>query len=229
MRSKLEGIRAEYEGHMARPVMGVKPLREFRSKHNMSLLLDYSGEAPRSWWRHWPKLMWVEGRKLRSSINPVRMTDWAVRAGHPDMSTVMDIVRDLRRGCDLGTRGENLCPSYSNNAPSAYEYGDRVTDTIVDGIKKGIMIGPMEKEDVPFVEEGVKVNGIMVKLKENGVARVILNLSRGTPFCVNKGMETDGRFEVTMSTTTQWLLSLHSAGRGCWMCKLDWSGAYKQL
>ena len=67
----------------------------------------------------------------------------AIAANHKDLGTVRAICEDLRRGADIGTRGANLCPSTSTNAPSAFEFGDRVTDAIVDGIKKKIMIGPM--------------------------------------------------------------------------------------
>ena len=91
------------------------------------------------------------------------------------------------------------------------------------------MIGPMKEEQIPFKEQGIKVNGIMVKLKPNGVARVILNMSRGELFCVNQGMESEERFEVTMSSTGKWLTALQSAGRGSFFCKLDWEAAYKQL
>ena len=55
--------------------------------------------------------------------------------------------------------------------PTAYEHGEKVTDTIVDGIKKGIMIGPMEPEELPF--DSIKVNRIMVKLKPDKSARII--------------------------------------------------------
>ena len=143
------------------------------------------------------------------------------------MGTVLEIANDVKYGCDLGTRGKHLCPSTSTNAPSAWEFGARVTDSIVDGIINGIIIGPMKEEDIPF--ESVKVNGLMVKLKDNGVARNCMNMSRGEPFCANDGMSNNDRFEVSMSTTRDWLISLNSAGRGSWFCKLDWSGAYKQL
>ena len=56
-----------------------------------------------------------------------------------------------------------------------------------------------------------------------------MNLSRGYPFCANEGQFNDERFEVRMSATRDWLISLNSAGQGCWFCKIDWSGAYKQL
>ena len=160
------------------------------------------------------------GRKSRVILIHKLLT-WANKAGYPDMGQLQEIARDIKHGCDLGTRGINLCPSKSSNAPSAFEYGDRVTDAIVDGIKAGIIIGPMRKEDIPF--ESIKENGIMVKIKPNGSARMILNLSRGDPYCVNEGMDNDARFEVSMSSTLMWLESLHSAGRGSWFYKLDWA------
>ena len=102
-----------------------------------------------------------------------------------------------------------------------------MTDSIIDGINKGIMIGPMTEEEIPF--ESIKVNGIMVRLKPTGSARIILNLSKGNPYSVNEGMEEDKRFLVTMSSTTKFLRALHSAGIGCYMVKLDWVAAYKNL
>ena len=166
----------------------------------------------------------------KSGINARKMVMWAERANHPDMGTVLDIARDVTYGCDLGTRGVNLCPSTSSNAPSAYKYGERVTDSIATGIKKGIMMGPMTKEEIPFSPDlGVKVNGIMANVRENGDVRVILNLSRGSPFCVNEGMSNEDRFEVAMSNTTMWLRSLYKAGRGSFFCKLDWSGEVKDI
>ena len=154
----------------------------------------------------------------------------AIAANHKDLGTVRAICEDLRRGADIGTRGANLCPSTSTNAPSAFEFGDRVTDAIVDGIKKKIMIGPMKWEEVTALNwPGIKVNGIMVRLKETGKARIILNMSKGEPFDVNGGMNCDGRFRVTMSSTKRWARALRSAGRGAWLTKIDWEAAYKNI
>ena len=77
---------------------------------------------------------------LKSTINTYKMLKWAQEAGHPDPGTVQEIMKDLRQGCDLGTRVVYLCPSTSSNAPSACEFGVRVTDAIIDGIKNGIMM-----------------------------------------------------------------------------------------
>ena len=224
----MDRLQFEFAAFLTKSPMQLPPQKVFVPKHGeIPLLLDYSGVAPEGWWQHWPRLTWGDGRLMKSPINPVKMVAWARRTNHPDMGTVLEIARDIRHGCDLGTRGEFLCPSTSSNAPSATEYGDRVTDSIVDGIKKGIIMGPMDKEEIPF--ESVKVNGMLVALKENGVARICMNMSMGDPFCANEGMFNDERFEIRMSSTAEWLYSLHSAGRGCWFCKIDWSGAYKQL
>ena len=218
----------EFRMFTEKPILQPAPKKVFTQVHKeIPLLLDYSGVAPGSWWLHWPSLSWEEGKLIRSSINPVKMVTWARKAGHPDIGMVMEIARDLKVGCDLGTRGEFLCPSTSSNAPSAYEAGGQITDSIVDGIKKGIMMGPMDKSEIPF--DSVKVNGMMAVPKDNGGVRICMNLSRGRPFCANEGQFNDERFEVRMSATRDWLVSLHSAGQGCWFCKIDWSGAYKQL
>ena len=218
----------DFKSFTEKPGLGLAPKKVFNQVNGeIPLLLDYSGVAPESWWRFWPTLSWEEGKGIKSAINPVKMIAWARKAGHPDMGTVMDIAKDLRVGCDLGTRGEFLCPSTSTNAPSAFEFGGQITDSIVDGIKKGIMIGPMEKSEIPFAS--VKVNGMMAVPKENGGVRICMNLSKGFPFCANEGQFNEERFEVRMSATKNWLVSLNSAGQGCWFCKLDWSGAYKQL
>ena len=196
-------------------------MKIFKAKHpNIPKLKDYSKSAPNSWWAHWPTLSWDEGRVIKSKINPRKLMIWADYANDPEKYLLQSISRDLTNGCDLGTRGPNLCPSISTNAPSAYKYGDRVTDSIVDGILNGILIGPMDLKEIPF--ETVKTNGILVKLKDSGAARVILNLSRGEPFDVNSGMFNDDRFTVTMSSTIRWLRALHSAVVGCFVVKLNW-------
>ena len=162
MVKKCDRLMLEWNWFLEMPEAKEGPQKVFIPKHNTPLLLDYSVPAPEGWWGHWPSLGWQEARGIKSGIDPLKMLGWARKAGHPDLGTVLEIVRDLKQGCDLGTRGEYLCPSVSTNAPSAYDYGDRVTDSIVDGIKEGIIMGPMKEEKIPFKEEGIKINGIMV-------------------------------------------------------------------
>jgi hypothetical protein len=68
----------------------------------------------------------------------------------------------------------------------------------------------------------------MVRPKPNGSARIILNLSAPKGNSVNEGIDKD-EFPATMSSTEAWLKALYRAGRNCWICKTDWSDAYKHF
>ena len=48
-------------------------------------------------------------------------------------------------------------------------------------------MGPFYENDVPF--EANRVSGLMAKLKLDGSARLILNLSKGDPYSVNEGID----------------------------------------
>ena len=171
--------------------------KKFKPKHpEVPTLEDYSSNPPNEWWENFPKLSWEDGKAVKSHLNPSTLFKYATDINYPDMATVMDIVQDIKQGCDTMCRGINLCPSTSSNAPSAYEHGSKVTDSIVDGIKKKIMIGPMEENEIPF--ESIKTSGIMVKLKPDNSARIILNMSQGFPYSVNEGIDNDN-FEVYIS------------------------------
>ena len=97
-------LKSEFNKFLLKPILRIPHKKSFQPKHKIPLLLDYSVPAPNSWWEHWPSLSWEEGKQVKSNINPVRLVTWARRTDHPDMGTVLDIARDLRHGCDLGTR-----------------------------------------------------------------------------------------------------------------------------
>ena len=71
---------------------------------------------------------------------------------------------------------------------------------------------------------------IVVRLKPNGKARIIVNLSKPDnetwPTGVNSGISIDD-FEAKMSSTKKFIISLFRVGRGALMCKSDWNSAYK--
>ena len=48
-------------------------------------------------------------------------------------------------------------------------------------------MGPFYENDVPF--EANRVSGLMAKLKLDESSRLILNLSKGDPYPVNKGID----------------------------------------
>ncbi len=68
----------------------------------------------------------------------------------------------------------------------------------------------------------------MCRMKPNGTARIILNLSAPRGFSVNDGIVAD-EFPTSMSSTAKWISVLDRAGRGCIMAKVDWAAAYKHI
>ena len=68
----------------------------------------------------------------------------------------------------------------------------------------------------------------MTKAKPNGSVRVILNLSAPAGKSVNEGID-NAQFPATMSSTLKWLRILNKAGAGCYIMKIDWAAAYKQI
>jgi hypothetical protein len=68
----------------------------------------------------------------------------------------------------------------------------------------------------------------MCRIKPNGTARVILNLSAPKGSSVNDGINADN-FPTSMSSTTRWLEILDTAGKSCSIAKVDWAAAYKHI
>ena len=100
-----------------------------------------------------------------------------------------------------------------------------MTDAIAGWIVDGYAAGPVEEDEVPA---GAKINGIMVRKKPNGSARIIMNLSAPKGMSVNDGIAAD-EFPVVMSSTAAWVEVLNRAGVGAWITKTDWASAYKQV
>ena len=108
----MERLMNQFKEYLKQPIRQPVSKKVFNvDNKEIPLLLDYSGTAPQSWWKHWPCLMWEDGKKIKSGISPIKLSEWARRAKYPDVGSVLDICRDLRYGCDLGTRGEFLSPS----------------------------------------------------------------------------------------------------------------------
>ena len=133
--------------------------------------------------------------------------------------------RDLENGGDIGCRGTARDPTHSSNAASAHDRGAEVTDAIASWVVQGFVAGPFKKENRPAT---AKINGVMCRIKPNGTARVILNLSAPKGHSVNDGINSDD-FPTSMSSTSKWLEVLDRAGRHCTMAKIDWAAAYKHV
>ena len=145
--------------------------------------------------------------------------------GTSDRDRFGKVMADLKRGADIGCQGPARNPTFSTNAPSAFQFPREVTDAVASWVHGKVAFGPVPVQLVPA---NAKINGIMCRQKPNGSARVILNLSAPEHLSVNEGID-NTNFPATMSSTAKWLEVLHRAGKHCWILKVDWQDAYKHL
>ena len=197
------------------------PPKVFKPKFNLAKLQDYKGPAPSSYWGRFPTNKDFPGK---SKIDPVQLRALAAEYGVTGDNLDICLV-DLEYGADIGCRGAARQPSFSSNAPSAYDFGPQVSDAIAEWVAKGYAAGPFKLEEIPA---NVTINGIMCKEKPNGSVRIILNLSCPKESGVNSGINKDD-FPAIMSSTPKWVRSLNLVGPGGYMCKLDWASAYKHI
>ena len=185
-------------------------------------LEDYRQVAGEQFWRVFPVNVKCPAEP---SIRAKELKLLANALGVSDRARLDRVLRYIADGADIGCVGPARLPSYSSNAPSAYEYGPHVTDAIAEWIHKGYAYGPVGREQVP---KHAKISGIMVRPKPNGSVRVILNLSAPKGRSVNDGID-KANFPAKMSSTAAWLRVLDQAGRRCLMTKTDWAAAYKHI
>ena len=194
------------------PLAPLPPPKIFKPKFDLPLLDNYRDNAPPSYWEAFPKnLVWP----AKALIDHSALRRLATECGFKDSSLLENICNDLKFGADIGCRGPYRLPSKATNAPSAYENGEKVSDSIADWCQKGFVYGPVPDDRVPSV---AKFSGIMTRAKPNGSVRIILNLSSPCGNAVNEGIDSD-EFPATMSSTTKWLTALWAAGKNCFIMK----------
>ena len=191
-------------------------------KFNLPILDRYDIPAPQEHWSKWPKNFKVA---QESKINYELFRELAINAGFEDRELLEIVYSDLKYGAKIGCSGKFREPTRSNNAPSAFEFGDRVSDSICEWLKAGYAAGPFELEEIP---DDAKISGLMVKLKPTGKARLILNLSAPKGSCVNEGIDKK-EYPAKMTSTIKFVKIIHRCGRNCKFTKVDWAAAYKQI
>ena len=182
----------------------------------------YREPAGEDFWERFPV---NTAKKATPGMSGVVLRELVKEFGSSDIARVNRVLGYIEKGADIGCRGMYRCPTVSGNATSAYESGQEVSDAIASWIVDGYAAGPVAEEDVPA---GAKINGIMVRKKPNGSARIILNLSAPKGMSVNDGISAE-EFPAVMSSTAAWVTVLNKAGVGAWMTKTDWASAYKQV
>lgn len=226
IQAKRDKIRLWVQTRMSEGDPEQPPKKKFSPKFNLPVLNSYRGNVDDRYWRYWPTVSWEESKKLKSQINPDKLWQMAIDTGFKDRDLLKQVCDDLRMGADIGCREEYRVESTSSNAPSAYADGEKVSDAICEWLSQGYAIGPLERDEIPF--EWVKLNGLMTRPKANGKVRIILNLSKGDPCCVNDGITKDD-FPTVMGSIKRFIRMLTSCGQAAEFCKNDWAAAYKHI
>ena len=170
------------------------------------------------YWAHWPNISWEQAKLMKSKIDPDALEKMAWETRYPYPTIMREVVNDIKFGAKLGVAHSYRVESHSTNAPSAYDFGDRVSDSLCKMMQEGYIMGPFDEDDIPF--EANRFSGLMVKLKPDGSARLILNLSKGDPYSVNEGIDSSD-FPSVMSSTTEFVRVLNRNGKGALMTKID--------
>ena len=185
-------------------------------------MISYKGVLPDTFWGKFPVNL-VQPAKAGISI--IELDKLVHELGCRDWARLERLRRYITEGADIGCKGMFRASTQCGNAPSSYQSGPEVSDAVACWVTEGYAYGPVEECEVPA---GAKINGIMVRKKPNGSARIILNLSAPVGLSVNEGITAE-EFPAVMSSTSAWLCVLNRAGRGAWMSKTDWASAYKQV
>ena len=195
--------------------------------------IDYGPE----YWDRWIKREY-EPRK-GSMVDHKKVRKVAEELKFNDRTKLDHICNMLEHGAKLGVVGEGRWPSFEPNSKSIMEYGDRVADSLQTGILDGYIAGPFTKQEVEEIwPEGYKVSPIMVRLKPNGQARIIVDLSaphgielgQGEACSPNEGLSGFKEFEIVeMSSDKKFRRALYWAGWPAEVMKMDWSIAYKHV
>lgn len=206
----------------------VPPLKKFKPKMGLPKLNNYGRFPPAGYWNHWPKRTFEQTLPTKSWVSSTKLKELAIQYGYTDWARLERVVERLENNAHIGCKGRGRIPTVSGNAKSAIEFGERVADSLAEWIKEGIMVGPLDEEEIPWDDK--TVSGIMVRLKPSGKARIIVNLSAPIneegPGSVNSGMKIED-FPAKMSSTAKFVESLFRVGRNALICKSDWNAAYK--
>ena len=219
----------------------VHSTKVFKKKHpKLETLASYKGTFPKSYWSKWTKRL--PGKEPTSWINVEKMMELAEKHGvnSPELHKAAEW---CSKGAKLGCNNPDArLQTTGKNSPMAEKYGERVSDSLQQGIVDGTIIGPCTVKELE--EGGViepKVLPLSTRIKPNGVARLIIDgshphyrkdeldkLPAGTPISMNAGINKK-EYPAQMSTFRDVNQALMRAGQGAIFAKIDWEAAYKHI
>ena len=201
---------------------------------------DYSGQFEEEFWDNFTK----RDIKLNpeSWIDPNKVEEVAREVGYDDWENILAIKKTLTEGADLGCRDPTARQGTTGrNSKSVNQYGARLVDSLQQWLTDDLACGPLTREEVEehWKLSDISVNPMSIRLKPNGKARIIVDMSHphtkkadkknpNIPKSVNSGID-KANFPASMADTRDVLALLHWVGRTGVFCKADWNSAYKHI
>ena len=134
------------------------------------------------------------------------------------------VINDLETGASAYQKEPALPPITVQNAKSAVEYGELLTDKIASWIKKGFVAGPFAYPPEP----GFRANALAA-VERNQKVRPILNMSSPKNKSFNDNIDKKQLEKIHMATAKSFSYGLRRAGQGAIFSKFDIRDAYKQI
>ena len=164
------------------------------------------------------------------------MKQRAERSNFPKRDWIKKTCEDLTNGVKLGFRGAGRLPAEGANLKSFELAGARACDTVAAWVAQGLVCGPLLREELP---DNIRVSPAGSADKPNGRSRVTVDMSwphltdpdiwsTTTPCSPNDSVD-KSLYHTSSVTTADVVRELRREGTQGYVCKLDWTDAYKHI
>ena len=204
---------------------------------DVPVLKSYEGDfADEKYWEKWPQYK-PESWEPESWISGEDLIRVAEELEFRDMDRVKKAAGQLK-GADIGVKNPKArLGSEGRNLKSASELGHLLADSLADWVRLELVAGPYKSNEVPWKD--CKISPLSVQLKPSGAGRVIVDMSyphrdekvtleEADILSINDGINL-AEFPTRMDGTYHVLVLLTEWGPGVFLCKQDWSDAYKHI
>ena len=202
-----------------------KPARKSVKNPEVKSLQNYDVPAPEGFWDSFPKNLDISGSK--TNLNTDVFTDCIKNASEgltaAEIKRGEKSVKFLKEGGPAYQKVE-LPGCMIDNAPSAAQFGELVTDNIATWIKKDFVCSHF---DCPPLDN-FRVNSLMA-IDQNDKVRLVLNVSLPHGKSFNSNIDEEKMEKVKMSSARQFGYSVAKAGKNAKMSKFDLTDAYKNI
>jgi hypothetical protein len=201
-------------------------LEQFQKKFpDIPSLSDYSKIPPKTFWRNFPFNPIPNGPTTRVNVQALEkmLRENSHNFTCHQKRRMEKLLLDLREGAEAYQKGW-LPPVTVQNALSAFEHGEMLTDKLASWVDSGIVCGPFNVPPFP----GFRANSLAA-VERNGSVRPIINMSRPEGFSFNDNLREYRMEKVHMGTARSFGYALKEAGRNSLMSKYDLRDAYKLI